>query len=158
LEALARVFGQRVDVQPHVEPGRRSGTFEFKSELAQIKLTFSVSPDADVRKLVFSYDLHILPILMKFDSHQEIEFPLGAVDEAALAKWLDDRIVSFVATYLSLHENEYYLKGHMVEDPIAKISFPKYAAGATLEVAGRTYYFVDETTQKQFQQQQVAAR
>jgi YHS domain-containing protein len=158
LEALAKKFGERVDVQPRVEPGRRSGTFEFQSELARIKLCFSVSPDADVRKLVFSYDLQILPILMKFDSHDEIEFPLEAVDETALAKWFDDRIVSFVQTYLSLHENQYYLKGHMVEDPIAKVSFPKYAAGATLEVVGKTVYFIDETTREEFQRKQAAGK
>ena len=158
LEALGKKFGERVDVQPRVEPSRRSGTFEFQSELARIKLCFSVSPDADVRKLVFSYDLQILPILMKFDSHDEIEFPLEAVDETALAKWFDDRIVSFVQTYLSLHENQYYLKGHMVEDPIAKVSFPKYAAGATLEVAGKTVYFIDETTREEFQRKQAAGK
>jgi YHS domain-containing protein len=157
LEALAKKFGERVDVHPRVEPGRRSATFAFKSELAHIDLTFSVSPDVEVRKLVFSYELHILPILMKFDSHDEIEFPLGAVNEVALAQWIDDRLVSFVETYLSLHESQYYLKGHMVEDPIAKVSFPKYAAGATLEAAGKTVYFIDETTCAQFQQQQAAA-
>ncbi len=73
-------------------------------------------------------------------------FPLDAVDKAALGKWFDDRIVSFVKTYLSLHENQYYLKGHMVEDPIAKVQFPKYAAGATLELDGKTLYFIDEST------------
>jgi hypothetical protein len=154
LEALAKKFGERVDVNPRVEPGRRSGTFAFQSELARIKLTFSVAPDAEVQRLVFTYDLQILPILMKFDSHDEIEFPLGQVDEKALAKWFDDRIVSFVETYLSLHENQYYLKDHMVEDPIAKVSFPKYAAGATLDVAGKKVYFIDETTREEFQRKQ----
>ena len=42
-----------------------------------------------------------------------------AIDETALGNWLDDRIVGFVQTYLSMHENQYYLKEHMVEDPVA---------------------------------------
>jgi YHS domain-containing protein len=154
LEALAKKFGERVAVKPQVEPGRRSATFEFQSELARIKLRFGVSPDTEVRNLLFTYDLDIIPILMKFDSHDEIEFPLDAIDKAALGKWFDDRIVSFVQTYLSLHENQYYLKDHMVEDPVAKVRFPKYAAGATLEHGGKTYYFIDKTTLQQFQQQQ----
>jgi YHS domain-containing protein len=158
LEALAKKFGERVDVQPHIEPGRRSATFEFKSELARIKLRFGVSPDAEVRNLVFTYDLEIIPILMKFDSHDEFEVPLEAVDEAALGKWMDDRIVSFVQTYLSLHENQYYLKDHMVEDPIAKVKFPKFAAGATLDVDGKTVYFLDEATLREFQQKQVTKK
>jgi YHS domain-containing protein len=153
LEALAKKLGERVDVEPHVEPGRRSAKFEFQSELARVILTFAVAPDEDVRNIVFASDLEIIPILMKFDSHDEIAFPLDAIDKAALAQWFDDRIVNFVRTYLSLSENQYYLKDHMVQDPIAKVTFPKYAAGATLEVAGKTHYFIDETTRREFQQQ-----
>ena len=158
LEALAKKFGERVAVQPHVEPGQRSASFAFQSDLARIDLRFGVAPDPDVRNLVFSYDLEIIPILMKYDSHDETAFPLDAVDKAALGKWFDDRIVSFVKTYLSLHENQYYLKDHMVEDPIAKVKFPKYAAGATLEVDGKTHYFIDESTLKDFQAKQLAKK
>jgi hypothetical protein len=156
LQALADKFGKRADVQPYIEPGRRSANFEFQSELARIDLRFAVAPDPEVRNVVFSYDLRILPILMKFDSHDEIVFPLDDVDKKALGKWLDDRIVAFVKTYLSLHENQFYLKGHMVEDPVAKVKFPKYAAGATLEVKGKTLYFIDDATRREFEQQQAA--
>jgi YHS domain-containing protein len=158
LEALAQKFGERVDIHPHVEPGRRSANLTFQSDLARIDLRFAVAPDPDVRNLVFIYELEIIPILMKFDSHDEIEFPLDAVDKVALGKWFDDRIVSFVKTYLSLHENEFYLKGHMVEDPIAKVKFPKHAAGATLEWKGETHYFIDDSTRDEFQRQQAAKK
>jgi hypothetical protein len=154
LDALAKKFGERVNVQPQIEPGRRSAKFKFKSELASIDLRFAVAPDTDVRNLIFTYDLEVLPILMKFDSHDSIEFPLDTVDKTALGKWFDDRIVDFVKTYLSLHENQYYLKGHLVEDPIAKVRFPKYAAGATLEAGGRTVYFIDESTLREYQKKQ----
>ena len=151
LETLAQKFGEKVEVTPSVERGRRSGIFSFKSPLAKIRLRFAVAPDADVRNAVFSYDLEILPILMRFDSHDELSVPIERVDQDAVGKWLDDRIVNFVRTYLSLHENQYYLKDHMVEDPIAKVKFPKYAAGATLEVKGKTFYFIDETTRREFE-------
>lgn len=150
LEALAQRFGDKVEATPSVIPGRRAGLFKFKSELAHIDLQFSVFTDFDVRKVIFCQDLQILPILMKFDSHSELEFPLEQVDQEALAKWFDDRIVSFVNTYLSLHENAFYLKGHMVEDPVAKVQFPKYAAGATAQKDGKTYYFISEETCRQF--------
>lgn len=150
LELLAKRFGEKVKVTPTVLPSRRSATFSFSSELARIELRFSVFTDADVRKAIFCYDLEILPILMRFDSHSQLEFPLDAVDEEALGNWMDDRIVSFVNTYLSLHENAYYLKGHMVEDPVAHVQFPKYAAAATVEAGGQTYYFVSEATRSEF--------
>ena len=64
--------------------------------------------------------------------------------------------MSFVKTYLTLHENESYLKDEMVEDPLAHVRFPKFAAGATLERGGKTYYFVGEETRRDFEKQQAA--
>ncbi len=57
-------------------------------------------------------------------------------------------------TYLSLHENDLYLKDHMVEDPIAHVRFPKFAAGATLEHNGKTHYFIGEDTRQEFAKKQ----
>jgi hypothetical protein len=155
LEALAKRFGKNMDVLPIQERGRRVVSMEFRSSLARIRLRFAVSPDVDARKLVVTYDVEILPVLMKFDSHRELELPLDEVDKAQLAHWLDDRILDFVHTYLALHENEYYLKEKMVEDPIAKVRFPSFAAAATLEHEGKTLCFIDESTLREFQQRAV---
>jgi hypothetical protein len=152
LEALAERFGERVQVKPSVSPGRREAVFKFQSPVARIALKFTASTNTDVTDVVLSYDLDILPILMQFNKHAELKFPLGAIDRAAVASWFDDRIVEFVKTYLSLHENEFYLKDQMVEDPAANVRFPKFAAGATLERGGKTLYFLSEETRQQFEQ------
>jgi YHS domain-containing protein len=154
LEALAQRFGDQVKATPEVTPGRRQALFQFQSDLARIQLRFSVTTNFDATKVIFNYDLEILPVLTQFESHSELEFPLDAVDRAKLTQWIDDRIVSFVRTYLSLYENEFYLKKSMVEDPVIHVRFPKHAAGATLEWQGKTYYFVGEETRREFQKQQ----
>ena len=46
--------------------------------------------------------------------------------------------------------------GVLVEDPVTKIRFPKYLASSTLERDGRTYYFVDEDTRREFDKQPAA--
>ena len=150
LQALADKFGDKVNVKPVVTPSGREATFQFNSPLADITLRFSVSTDFEVRNLVMDYDLHILPVLMKFEPHSRLEIPLDAVNSTAVADWIDDRIVDFVKAYLSLNQNEYYLKGHMVVDPICDTRFPKYAAAATLEWNGKTYYFVGDETRRKF--------
>lgn len=148
LDALAKKFGDKVQVKPTVTPTGREATFKFQSPLAQITLRFSASTDSDVRNIVLDYYLDILPILMKFESHARTEFPLEAVDAEATARWIDDRIVDFVKSYLAVHQNQYYLKDHMVSDPISNTKFPKYAAAASLDWQGKKYYFVgDETCQ-----------
>ena len=82
---------------------------------------------------------------------------MASPDTAALAKWLDDRIVGFVELYIQIHEGELYDKAEYVEDPVAKVKFPKFAAGATLEQGGQTYFFIDETTKAQFAKQKGTA-
>jgi hypothetical protein len=41
----------------------------------------------------------------------------------------------------------------MVEDPVAHVSFPGVAAGATLEWNGRKFYFIGEETRREFARQ-----
>ncbi|MBX3448498.1 MAG: hypothetical protein KF777_03010 [Planctomycetaceae bacterium] len=153
LEALAAKFGDKVHVTPRITPSSRQGVFDFQSQLAKIELRFGATTDPDVRRVVLTYDLDILPILMRFESHSEIEFPIDSVDREAAGKWMDDRILGFVKTYLSLHENEMYLKGLMVDDPIAGVRFPKFAAACSLNHGGTTYYFIGEETRNEFAKQ-----
>jgi YHS domain-containing protein len=153
MELLAKKFGERVKVTPRILPGTREATFEFQSDLARIRLKFSAYTDRDVKKLILGYDLDIIPVMVRFTPHAETEFPLEKVDKDAVAKWFDERIVDFVRTYLLLGENEWYLKDHMVVDPVAQVRFPKQAAAGCLEWQGQKYYFVGEDTRREFAQQ-----
>lgn len=154
LEALAKELGNdRVDVTPKISPGHRQAEMFVKSPLAKIRLRFTAHTNSDITALTTSYDLDVLPLLMDFERHAEITFPLDGVDPVKLAAWLDDRIVRFVKDYLSMYENEYYLKDHMVQDPVAQVRLPKFAAGATRERDGKTYYFISEETAADFDRQ-----
>jgi hypothetical protein len=154
LEFLAKKFGDRVQVKPRLTPSTREAVFEFQSRQGRVRLKFSASTDRDVQKVILGYDLEIIPVFLRYEPHAELEFPLDAVDQAAAMQWIDDRIVQFVRTYLSMGENEQYLKGHMVEDPVAHVRFPDFAAGATLEWQGQKFYFIGEETRREFEKQQ----
>lgn len=153
LEALAAKFGDKVKVTPTISPTARVATMAFQSPLAAIELTFTASTDFDVNNLVLDYHLHVLPILMKFNPHAQAEFPLTKIDSEAVGRWIDDRIVDFVKTYLALNQNEYYLKEHMVSDPISRTRFPKYAAAEVLDWQGAKYYFIGSETLNEFKKQ-----
>ena len=154
MELLVGKFAGHVKATPRLVPATREVTFDFESRLARVRLKFGACTDRDVHKVILGYDLEIIPVLMHFAPHAEIEFPLNAVDKEAAARWIDDRIVDFVQTYFSLGENEIYLKDHMVEDPIAHVRFPRIAAATTLEWGGRKYYFIGEETRREFEKQQ----
>jgi hypothetical protein len=150
LELLIKKFGDRVQTKPRIVPSTREVTFDFQSHLARVRLKFSATTDRDVQNVNLSYDLEIIPILTRFKPHDEVTFPLNAVDEEAVAKWIDDRIVEFIQTYFAMGENEIYLKDQMVEDPIAHVTFPKLAAATTLEWQGQKFYFIGEETRREF--------
>lgn len=158
LEALVQKFGDRVMVKPTLTPSRRDATFHFKSKLAAVTLVFSAATDADVNNIVLSYDLRIIPVFMQFDSHSVLEMPLDNIDREKVANWIDDRIVSFVKTYMTLHETEQYWKDHVVTDPIAKVEFPDFAAAAVVEHEGKKYYFIGEETRRQFEAERGMAK
>jgi len=150
LEVLVKKFGDTVEAKPRIVPSTREVTFEFRSKLARVRLKFAAATDRDVQKVILTYDLDIIPVLLRFEPHAQLEFPLEAVNKEAVAKWIDDRILDFVRTYLALGDNEVYLKDYMVEDPVTQVRFPNFAAAATLEYQGKTYYFIGDETRREF--------
>jgi hypothetical protein len=102
LELLVKEFGNRVQVSPHVVPSERNVTFAFQSSKAHVKLRFSALPDRDFQRLILAYLLEITPAVIHYKVYDQLEFPLKAVDGQMVAKWMDDRIMDFVQTYLSL--------------------------------------------------------
>lgn len=153
LEALAKRSGERVHVTPSVSQYRRSAIFEFRSPKAYISLTFSVGPDRDVKNAVVSRDLRIVPVLWHFETNREFTTSVATPDLAAVGKWVDDQIVAFVELFVGINESEVVEKAETVEDPVAKVKFPKFAAGASLDHGGKTLYFIDATTKAQYAKQ-----
>jgi len=153
LELLVKKFEGRVQATPRIVPSTREATFDFQSHVARVRLKLSAFTDRDIQKVILSYDLEIVPVLVRFKPHDEVEFSMDKVDKEAVAKWIDDRIVDFVRTYFSMGEHEIYLKDSMVEDPIAHVRFPKQAAATTLEWGGQTFYFIGAETRRQFAEQ-----
>lgn len=151
LETLIAKFGDKVKATPTLMPSTRDIVLDFHADVAKVRLRFRATADSDIRKVILAYDLEMIPILMRFESHSELEMPLDAVDADAVARWIDERILSFVNTYVAAHENKNYLADQMVTDPVTGTEFPRIAAGATMEHDGRTYYFISEETRREFE-------
>jgi YHS domain-containing protein len=118
---------------------------------AKVELKLSVTHDERIEHLIVTYDLKILPVFIKFDPHATLEFPLEQVDEQQLESWLDDRLVAFVQTYLSMQFVDQYQRENMVSDPVASIRFPKSFAKTTSQYKGHTYYFLSEESKEEFE-------
>jgi len=129
----------------------RSVTLDVKSELAGvIKLGFGLTHDSDVRHIVLDYNLEIIPFFFRYNPHARLEMLLEAFDEAAVGRWLDDRLVEFANAYVEMHATKQYQERVMVSDPVAGISFPKHFAAATLDHGGSTHYFISNESRREF--------
>jgi YHS domain-containing protein len=153
--AFIERFKPVVKAEPRVREHTRAMNLEFAATVAKVTLLFEVFPDVDVSHIRLECTLEIIPVLMPYDKQSVLEFPLDAVQDEAVVGWFDERIVAFVKAYVALvrqdAELQEHLKDLLVEDPVAKIRFPRYLAASTLERDGRTYYFVDEDTRREFE-------
>jgi YHS domain-containing protein len=127
--------------------------FKTPTALATIKLRLRMSHDAEIRNLVLEYDLEILPVYIDYERSSKLEIPLHEVTDEKVIAWLDERLLAFVKTYLSMEFSDQYQRQNLVVDPVAESQFPKTFAAGNVEYHGNTYYFLSTETMQAFQHQ-----
>jgi YHS domain-containing protein len=116
---------------------------------ATVTLELGVTRDREATTLTLRYNLAILPMFFPFEGCDQLSMPLDALDEARIARWVEDKIVGFVETYLSLQTAEQYQAENTATDPVCGMRVNKAHAAATLEAGGQTFYFcLDECRAK----------
>ena len=157
LDDFIERFKAVVKAEPVVRQHTRAVNLTFAATVAKASLCFEVLPDQNVNHVRLECTQEIIPVVVRYDKQSVLEFPLGGVQDDAAVQWFDDRIVAFVKAYIALVRQDAalreQLKDEFVEDPVARVRFPKYLASSTLERDGRTYYFVDEETRREFEKQ-----
>jgi YHS domain-containing protein len=160
IDAFLDRFKSLATVEPSVREHTRAVNLTFASKLAKVTLTFEVFPDSGVDHVRLECTLGIFPAAVRYDRQSVLELPLEAVQDDVLIQWFDERIVAFVKAYITLVRQDFELQKNLkdlfVEDPVAKIHFPKYLAASTLEREGQTYYFLDEETRREFERKLAA--
>jgi YHS domain-containing protein len=116
---------------------------------ATVTLELGITRNGEAATLIVQYNLTILPMFFPFESKDQLCIPLDAVDEEKIARWVEDKIVGFVGTYLRLETAEQYQTENTATDPVCGMQVSKTRPGAKLEYAGQTFYFcLDECRAK----------
>ena len=92
---------------------------------AKVELSFRLGHDGPVENAFLDYRLDILPIFIKFDSHDQLVIPIANPNEASIAAWIDDKLVEFTRTYFKLYFTDQYQKQNLETDPVMSIRFPQ---------------------------------
>lgn len=155
LETFVEHLKPVVKVEPVIREHTSSVKLCFASNVAKVTLRFDVVPDQEVEHVHVECTQEILPVLTSYDKEASIQFRLGNVQYDELVQWFDDRVITFVKAYLAILRQDAklsdQLKEDFVEDPVANVRFPKFLAKCTLNRDGKTYYFVDEESQREFE-------
>jgi len=113
-------------------------------------LRIGITHDAEVRNVLLIYDLEILPIFMQYERNDQLALPIDDADERLAARWIEDKLVEFVATYLQLEFVDQYQEQNLVTDPVARMRISKLIAQAQADYQGHTYYFLTEDNKRKF--------
>lgn len=110
---------------------------------ATVSLDFGVLPGEKDEELTIRYDLQILPVLMEYKRNEEAAFPLEGADEA-IGRWVEEKVLEFVDTYLRLETHPLYQKDYTVVDLVCGMPISATTASSRIEKHGHTLYFCSE--------------
>ena len=117
---------------------------------ADTKVEIAVEHDERIENLVVRYELYIMPVFLKFDAHDKLTMPLGAVGDQAIADWVEAKLLTFLDTYLRLDRGQDDFDDEVVIDPVCAMRISRSSAGATMDYRGHPYYFCSEDCHRRF--------
>ena len=109
--------------------------------VGKVELSFHLGHDGPIENAIIDYKLEILPIFIKFDSHDQLVIPIDNPCEDSIAEWVNDKLVGFTQTYFEMYFTEQYQRQSFELDPVMNIRFPRAFAAGEKEYKGRTYHF-----------------
>ena len=119
--------------------------------MGKVELSFRLGHDGPIENAILDYNLEILPIFIKFDSHDQLVIPIDNPCEDSIAAWVNDKLVEFTQTYFEMYFTEQYQKQSFELDPVMNIRFPRAFAAGKKECKGRTYYFYTKESLEAFE-------
>jgi len=118
---------------------------------ASVELRFDLAHDPAIDTMVVTYHLQVLPVFIEFEHRDQIAYDLDAVDEGAIRTWVEDKIVSFVRTYMEIQFTDAYQRENIVTDPVSGVRFSRILATTNCDYRGRTYYFLSNEARHLFE-------
>lgn len=117
---------------------------------ADTKLEIAVEHDERIENLVIRYELYIMPVFLKYDAHDTATMPLAAVNDQAIAAWVESKLLGFLDTYLRLDRGEDDFADEVANDPVCGMRISRTSAIAKTDYKGHPYYFCSETCRGRF--------
>jgi hypothetical protein len=125
-------------------------TFPYSDKRpAPMEFSFHLDHDGPIENVVMDYRLQILPIFIKFDSHDQLVIPIDQPNEELIAAWIDDKLLEFTRVYFEVYFSDEYQMTNLEMDPVMNVRFPKsFAAGKKVHQKRILYFYTVESLEK----------
>jgi YHS domain-containing protein len=117
---------------------------------ADVKVEMAVEHDEPIENLVVHYELYIVPAFLKYDAHDKLTMRLAAVDDEAVARWVETKLLAFLDTYLRLDRGAEDFQDEVVVDPVCGMRISRATGGATIDYLGHPYFFCSDECRQRF--------
>ncbi len=152
-ELVAQIPGVKHDLKKDIDGANLILSFPRTQERsALVEIILSISHDDAFKQVLFGYELRIIPVFMEFEKFSKLTLPLDGLKSDLVAAWLDERLLSFMKTYLNMQFVEQYQRDNMATDPVLNRRFPSNLAAGTIEHKGTTFRFASPDSMKMFKE------
>jgi len=128
-ELVAQIPGVKHDLKKDIDGANLILSFPRTQERsALVEIILSISHDDAFKQVLFGYELRIIPVFMEFEKFSKLTLPLDGLKSDLVAAWLDERLLSFMKTYLNMQFVEQYQRDNMATDPVLNRRFPSNLA------------------------------
>jgi YHS domain-containing protein len=114
------------------------------------RLEISVGHSETIEQVQLRYELELMPTFTRYDSHDRFVMPLDAVDEDVAAHWVEQKLLEFLSTYLTVDRGRDDFEDESVTDPVCGMRIRRTAAAASSDHKGHPYFFCSTACRARF--------
>jgi YHS domain-containing protein len=145
MESVARHFDNAVLAEPSASDLSCACHFTHtKRHPASVSLTVTIEPGPNYEKLNLHQSLEILPEFIDYERQVNLQVDPGSSSDEETVRWVEERMLRFLDTYLELETHPVYQKDNLVTDPICGMTLPLVEAAGSVNRDGREIYFCSQ--------------
>ena len=118
---------------------------------ARAFVSLSVVLDSETRSALVLWDARIVPPFLELDRQDALRVALSPVPWPDVVAWVEQKLVRFLASYLTVQFDERYQQNNVYTDPVCGMSV---SVGTAMEFAsyqGTVYFFCASACRERFQ-------
>lgn len=105
------------------------------------KVEFVVEHDLRCEMAVVRYEAYMMPVFVKFDEHDKVNFLLDQACDGTLDMWVEERLLEFLDAYLRIDSGAEDYVQETVVDPVCGMRINRSLTVANQAYCGHSYFF-----------------